>query len=175
MANKSKKPTFRISRTLFYGCLAGGVVLFGIHLLICALTDAKPLISGIALLLVYGALIPAGVMLDRARLTRQAEKEAELPALGNMMLEMLGKIDAPYLITDEAGGIIWYNRALLALSGRRDSLYGLSTDDFFPIRMADLIRDEREDGVPGANKEVALSAYSSDLYAACIISSLFIA
>ena len=74
MANKSKKPTFRISRTLFYGCLAGGVVLFCIHLLLCTLTDASPQVSGIALLLIYGALIPAGVLLDRARLTRQAEK-----------------------------------------------------------------------------------------------------
>ncbi len=150
MANKSKKPTFRISRTLFYGCLAGGVVLFAVHLLICALTEASPLVSGLALLVLYAALIPAGVLLDRARLTRQAEKEAELPALGNMMLEMLGKIDAPYLITDEVGGIIWYNRALVALTGRKDSLYGLSTDVFFPVRMADLIRDEQEDGVPMA-------------------------
>lgn len=148
MANKSKKPTFRISKTLFGGCIVGAVVLFLAHVLICACTEADPAVSGAALLLLYAALVPIAVTLDRARLARQAEKEAELPALGNMMLEMLGKIDAPFLITDETGGIIWYNRALLTLSGRRDSLYGISTDEFFPVRMAELLRDEREDGVP---------------------------
>ena len=148
MGNKPKKPTFRISRTLFYGCMAGGVLLFAVHLLICSLSEASPLVSGLVLLFVYVMLIPAGVLLDHARLTRQAEKEAQLPALGNMMMEMLAKVDAPYLITDEVGGMIWYNHALLDLLGRRDSLYGMSIDEFFPVRMADLISDTREDGVP---------------------------
>lgn len=150
MANKQKKPTFRISKTLFIGSIAGAVVLFLLHMAICALTDADPAVTGTTLLLLYAVLIPVAVLLDRARLSRQAEKEAELPALGNMMLEMLGKIDAPYLITDESGAVIWYNRALLTLSGRRDSLYGIRTDEFFPVRMADLLADEREEGVPMA-------------------------
>ncbi len=148
MPNKSKQPKFRISRTLFYGCLAAGAALFLLHLLICSLTEAPPAITGIALLFLYALLVPICIVLDRARLARQAAQEAQLPALGNMMIEMLSRVDSPYLITDEKGNIVWYNRALLALTGRRDSLYGLSADQFFPVRMADVLRDETEEGVP---------------------------
>ncbi|MBR7184909.1 MAG: DHH family phosphoesterase [Clostridia bacterium] len=147
MSNKSPKKTYRISRTLFFASLSAGALLFLLHVLLCWLTDASPLASGISLLAAYALTVSVTVFLDRARLTRQAEKEAHLPALGNLMLEMLGKVDAPYLITDERGSIIWYNRALLALTGRQDSLYGFAADAFFPIRMAEFLRGESPEGV----------------------------
>ncbi|MBQ2767744.1 MAG: DHH family phosphoesterase [Clostridia bacterium] len=149
MSKQSKRSVLQSSRILFFGCVGVGVFLFLLHILICALTEASPVVSGAALLFIYLLVIIAAFIFERTRLPHRAAGETKLPALGNMMMEMLSSIDAPFLISDESGGIIWYNRALLALSGRRDSLYGMNTTEFCSVPMGELIHDARteEDGV----------------------------
>ena len=123
MSKQPKRSPLSMSHLPLAVCLGGALLLFGVHILICSLTQASPAVSGLALLAVYVMLVAGVFIFHRARLARLAVRDTHLPALGNLMMEMLVGIDSPFLITDELGGVIWYNRALLSLTGRRDSLY----------------------------------------------------
>ncbi|MBQ8275805.1 MAG: DHH family phosphoesterase [Clostridia bacterium] len=150
MSKQPKRSPLSLSHLPLLVCLGGALLLFAANILICSFTQASPMVSGLALLAVYVMLVAAAFIFHRTRLAQLAVRDAHLPALGNLMMEMLVGIDAPFLITDELGGVIWYNRALLSLTGRRDSLYGGNMTAFCPFSINELLRDERMkgEGVP---------------------------
>lgn len=111
----------------------------------------KRSLSAPALLLIYLALclLSAAVLLllrRAGRVSAAAAGGAE-GILRSMTLDVIAKLYMPVLICDDAGKIIWYNKAFSQLYYTGEALYGRYLDQFCTADVGEILTSDRPDGV----------------------------
>ncbi len=103
------------------------------------------------------------IVADRVSRKAGADSASLNPVLGNIMLDMVQKMDDPVIICDEATeGIIWFNRAAsLLLQDKRKSLHGTSVASFAGISAAEIMDTEasRSKELPIAERSFRAKGY----------------
>ena len=73
------------------------------------------------------------------------------PAMGNMTLDLMIRLDLPVLILDDNARAVWYNRAFSTRAGAKTVLYGKKFESFSPVPLSEVVEKSsgtREDGAP---------------------------
>ena len=103
--SEHKQPDFKHFDLLLISAVSGGAMLL-IFTLVCAVSDASPLLVGlICFLLLCG--IEAFAILKGARLNTAEKASAEGASLNTLMSEVMRKVDFPALITTAEGKMVW--------------------------------------------------------------------
>jgi len=73
--------------------------------------------------------------------------ETMTPALGNMTLDLMIRLNFPVLILDENQRIVWYNKSFTSLAGVKSVLYGKRFEEYCPSPLSDITAAEASDGL----------------------------
>jgi hypothetical protein len=73
--------------------------------------------------------------------------ETMTPALGNMTLDLMIRLNFPVLILDENQRIVWYNKSFTALAGTKSVFYGKRFEEYCPAPLSDIVAAEDPDGL----------------------------
>lgn len=79
--------------------------------------------------------------------TRIGMGEAMTPALGNMTLDLMIRLDLPVLILDENRRIVWYNKSFTARAGVKSVFYGKRFEEYCPTSLEEILSSDQNDGV----------------------------
>ncbi len=124
-----------------------------LYLLVMAITlyyaeNANPLTVGILYaVLYYLSVLVVGILFRffSFRLV-QPPDETETPMLRSITLDLISHIYMPVLICDDAGRIIWYNKAAASLIHAGEVLYGRYLDQYCTATVEEIMQAEAPDG-----------------------------
>lgn len=145
--SEHKQPDFKHFDLLLISAISGGAMLL-IFTLVCAVSDASPLLVGlICFLLLCG--VEAFAILKGARLNTAEKVSAEGASLNTLMSEVMRNVEFPALITTAEGKMIWANKAMLALCGaeRQTDIAGRSFTEYSSASISDIITCPASEGL----------------------------
>ncbi len=147
---KKIKELFR-SPLFFRGVVNAVIALafMAVYGFLCRYSPISPVWSGLIVGGMYLALTMMTALMFRylgSRVSLTADSEIT-PMLGNITLDLIVKLWLPVIICDEAGKIIWYNKAFAALTTAKESLYGRTFEQFSDLPVSVVMADERTEGV----------------------------
>lgn len=77
---------------------------------------------------------------------RTAPSETLTPALGNMTLDLMIRLNLPVLILDENSRIVWYNKSFTFCAGAKSVFYGKRFEDYSSVPLSEVVGCEDPDG-----------------------------
>ena len=140
------------------------VIIFGVHIVICALTEADPALIGLILIVVYLILSSAIYLLSRRKLSIfKDESDISEEQNNGVVFAFRNRIKIPYAIVTESGKIITVNHAMRHAAGVWDTVFNSDISSICGLAMNEIlfqtkVEDEEEedndyDGEYGIQKE----------------------
>ena len=145
--SEHKQPELKHLDLLLISAVSGGAMLL-IFTLVCAVSDASPLLVGlICFLLLCG--IEAFAILKATRLHTAEKVCAEGSSLNTLMAEVVRNVEFPAVITTAEGKMIWANKAMLALCGaeRQTDIAGRAFTEYCSTPISDVITHPSPEGL----------------------------
>ena len=68
------------------------------------------------------------------------------PALGNMTLDLMIRLNMPVLILDENARVVWYNKSFVEAAGAKSVMYGKRFESYSPLPLDAVLAEENPDG-----------------------------
>lgn len=124
-------------------CIVCGAFLITLYTVLCTVGGFPNTTVGILCLVVYLACATATFLTDRRYRTKKKHRAIENAALSTVMTEVVQAVDVPFVITDSAEQIIWYNVAFAQAVDHPRSLFGISLTDFCQLAPEELAKQNR--------------------------------
>ncbi len=79
--------------------------------------------------------------------TRAGIGESMTPALGNMTLDLMIRLNLPVLILDENERIVWYNKSFTSRAGVKSVFYGKRFEEYSSVSLSEISGYDDPDGM----------------------------
>lgn len=108
--------------------------------------------------ILFTALITAGICIVLQLLsgiayrffsinTRISSNETMIPAMANLTLDLVIKLNLPVTILDENARIVWYNKSFVERLRGKSLFYGKRFEDYSSVPLSEIIECEESDGM----------------------------
>ena len=121
-------------------CILLGALLLSVYTVLCILDYEYTYLFGIGFLVLY--LIAATVSLILRQLyhnSRVIHRQQNV-AMSMVMAETIKTLQIPFVISDEVGKIIWYNRGFSTMINNKSSLFGEQLSEYCQISPEELVK-----------------------------------
>lgn len=143
-------------------CILCGMVLLSAFTAVCITNVFPTEIFGVICLSVYIACAAVAFFVNRNYRQKKKRRTSENTALSSVMTDVIHGIDQPFVITDPAERIIWYNDAFFQITGRRGTLFGVGFTEFCQISPEELAKNNKNFAAPEAERIQFVSVASDD-------------
>ena len=141
MKKNNSQPRFTGSFNLsVWFCILLGAVLLSIYTVLCILEYEYTYLIGIGFLVLYIAAAVVALVLRQLYHNNRVIHRQENIAMSMVMAETVKTLQIPFVISDENGKIIWYNRGFSTMVDEKGALFGEQLSEFCQISPEELVK-----------------------------------
>lgn len=121
-------------------CILLGALLLSVYTVLCILDYEYTYLFGIGFLVLYLIAATVSLILRQLYHNNRVIHRQQNVAMSMVMAETIKALQIPFVISDEAGKIIWYNRGFSTMINNKGSLFGEQLSEFCQISPEELVK-----------------------------------
>ncbi len=121
-------------------CILLGALLLSVYTVLCIAKFERTDLIGIGFLVLYIAAAATALTLRQIHHRNSVKYRRENIAMSMVMAETIKTLRLPFVISDEEGKIIWYNRGFSLMVDNTGLLYGAQLSEFCQISPEELVK-----------------------------------